>query len=105
VKSNYHALHVLKTAEQSLCKGIRTNCNKELVIYINECVLNVLNSNLQLSDCNTRKVQKYKLALRNVADRHASLFCKKRLIVERGRFLLPLLSAIQATIASLILNP
>ena len=54
----------------------------------------------KLSDCNTRKLQKYKSALRKVADRYVSLFGKKRLIVQRGGFLLPLLSAIVPTIAS-----
>jgi len=67
---------------------------------INECVLNMLNGNLKFSDCNTRKLQKYKLALRKFAERNVSLSGKKRLIVQRGGFLLPLLSAILATIAS-----
>ena len=50
---------------------------------IRECVLNVQNGNLNLSDCNTRKMQKFKSALGNVADRNVSLSGKKRLIVER----------------------
>ena len=47
-KSNYHALHVIKTAETRLRKAFITNCNKELVNCISECVLNVLNGNLKL---------------------------------------------------------
>ena len=50
VKSNYHALHVLKTAEATLHKTLITNCNKELVNCISECVFNMLNRNLKLSD-------------------------------------------------------
>ena len=69
---------------------------------IRVCVLNVLNGNINLSGCNTRKLQKYKTAVRKVADRHVSLSGKKRLIVQRGRFLMPLLDAILPTIASLI---
>ena len=37
VKSNYHALHVLKTAEPKLRKALINNCNKNC---ISECVLN-----------------------------------------------------------------
>ena len=46
VKSNYHALHVLKTARHSVRKTIVSNCDKELVNSICECVLNVLNGNV-----------------------------------------------------------
>ena len=58
VKSSYHALLVLKTAETRLRKALIANCGKELVNCIRDCVLNVLNCNLKLSDCNTRKLQK-----------------------------------------------
>ena len=51
VNSNYHALHVLKRAEPRLRKALITNCNKELVNCIRECVLNVLNGNIRLSGC------------------------------------------------------
>jgi len=63
-------------------------------------VLNVLQCNIKLSGCNTRKLKKYKSALRKVADRHVSLSGKKRLIVQRVGFLLPLPGDILPTIAS-----
>ena len=44
-------------------------------------------------------------AFRKVADRHVPLSAKKRFIVQRGGFLLPLLNAKLPTIASLILKP
>jgi len=73
LRPNYHALHALKTAEPRLRKALINNCNKELVNCISECVLRVLNGNITLSGCNTRKLQKYKSALRKVADRHVSI--------------------------------
>ena len=72
---------------------------------ITECVLNVLKGNSKLSECNTRNLQKYESAIRKVAERNVSLLGKKRLIIQRGGFLLPLLSAILPTIASLIFKP
>ena len=105
VKSNYHALHVLKTAEPRLRKALITNCNTELENCVSECVLNLLNGYTRLSGCKTRKLKKHTSALRKVADRHVPLSEKKRLIVQRGGFLLPLQSAIQPKIASLILKP
>jgi len=55
VESNYHTLHVLRAAEPKQHKAIVTNCNKELVDSINECILNVSNGNVKLTGCNTRK--------------------------------------------------
>jgi len=102
VRSNFHALHVLNVAEQRLCKALIYNCNKELVKCISECVLNVLNGNIKLLGCNMPKLKKYMSAFRKVADRNVSLSGKKRLIVQRGGFLVPLMSSILPTIGSLI---
>jgi len=60
VKTNYHTLQVLKTADPKLRKAIISNCNKELVNCISECVMNVLNGNIKLPGCVTRKLQKHK---------------------------------------------
>ena len=102
VGSSYHALHLLKAAETRLRKALLTNCKKELANCISECVLNVPNGDMKLSSFSTRKLQKHKAALCKVADRHMSLSGKKRLIVQRGVYLLPLLGAILPTIVSLI---
>jgi len=51
---------MLKTAEHKLCKAIISKCNKELVNCISEWVLNVLNCNIKLTGCDTRKLQKHK---------------------------------------------
>ena len=56
VRSNYHAINVLMAAEPRLRKALITNCNQELVNCISEYDLNVLNGNIKLSGCNTRKV-------------------------------------------------
>jgi len=101
MKSNYYALHVLRTAEPKLRKAIISNCNKDLVTSISECILNVLNGDVKLAGCNTRKLRKHKVTLRNLADKRVSLSTKKMLIVQRSGFLLPLLSADLPAIASL----
>ena len=104
VKTNYHTLQVLKTADPKLRKAIISKRNKDLFNFLSECALNVLNRNIKLTGCDTRKLQKYKVAIRKVSDRRVPLASKKNLIVERGGFLLPLLSAILPKIASLIVR-
>ena len=102
VKTNYHTLQVLKTADPKLRKAIISMCNKEVVHCISKCILNVLSVNIKLTGCDTRKIQKHKAALRKVCDKRVPLSAKKKLIVQRGGFLLHLLSAILPTLASFI---
>ena len=103
IKSNYHALKVLWSAQPKLRKAIILNGNRELINSISECVLNVLNGNLKVSDCDKRKLKKHKSVLRKVADKRVPHSTKKRLINQSGgRFLHPLLSAVLPTVANLL---
>jgi hypothetical protein len=101
IKSNYHHLQVLKTAKFQLLKAIINNCNSELVKSFSECVLNLLRGNLRLIAFQ-KGLQKYEVPLRALADKRVFLSAKKRLINQRGGFIVPLLSAILPTIASLL---
>ena len=102
IRSNYLALHVLKDASHKLRKAILSSCDRELVNTISECVLNVLRGNLKLSDSQKRRLQSFRGQLRSVIGRHVPLVAKKRLINQRGGFLVPLLSAILPTLTTLI---
>ena len=102
VKEHYHTLQVLKSAKPKLRKAIISAGGKELIDSINECVLNVLVGNVPLSKCLRRKLQKYKLALRRLADKRVRQSAKKRLLIQKGGFLLPLLTTILPIIASVI---
>jgi hypothetical protein len=102
IRSNYHHLHVLKTAKPQLRKSIIKNCNNELVKFISECVLNVLRGNVKLTAREKKRLQKFNVPIRALADKRASLSSNKQLINQRGCFIVPLLRAILLTIASLI---
>ena len=97
--SNFHNLHLFKTAEHRLLKAITSNTT-----YTITGVLNFLNGDIKLTVCNTRKLHRHKAANPTLAVRHLSLSGKKRLIVEPGGFLLPLLSAVLPTIVSINLR-
>jgi hypothetical protein len=102
VKSNYHHLQVLKPAKPQLRKAIINNCNNELVKSIYECVLNVLRNNLKLTACQKKKLQKFKVPLRAIADKRVSIAAKKELLNQRGGFIVPFLRAILPTLARLL---
>ena len=57
MKTNYHRHQVLKTADPKLRKAIISNCNKVVVHCIIECILTVLNGNIKLTGCDTRKLK------------------------------------------------
>ena len=99
INANYYTLQVLKNGRPKLRKAIVSNCNKDLLHSICECVLNVLNGNIRLSDCKKRKLKKFKDSLRSLVDKRLPLASKRRVILQRGGFLLPLLSAVLPTLA------
>ena len=105
IKSNFHALHVLKSASPKLRKAVIENSNKELVYSIAECALNVLKGRCNLSECTKRKLRKHRVLLRRLSDRRVPLTSKKRLIVQRGGFLLPLLTAVLSGLTNLFMRP
>ena len=81
IKENFYTLHVLKHVRPKLRKAIISNCDRDLVNCISECVLNVLNGNVALTGCVKLKLSKHRLALRKLVDGHVPLQGKKRLIV------------------------
>ena len=102
IKANYYALQVLKEAMPKLRKAIVSNCNKDLLNSICECALNVLNGNIRISDCTKRKLRKFRTSLRSLVDKRLPLVSKRRVIQQRGGFLLPLLSAVLPALAGLL---
>ena len=102
IRSKCQSLHVLKDARPKLRRAILANSKKELLNSVCECDLNVLQGNVKLSNCKKRKLRKFRRQLRTVADRHVPLARKKKLIIQSGGFLVPLLSVVLPTIASLV---
>ena len=73
IKENFRALHVLKHARPKLRKTIISNCDRDIVNCISECVLNVPNGNVALTGCVKRKLSIHRLSLRKLVDRRVPL--------------------------------
>jgi len=73
-----------------------------MVPCISESILNVLNGIIKPTGCDMSMLQKHKAALSKVSDKRVPLTAKTKLIVQRGGFLLPLLSADLPSLANLI---
>jgi len=102
IRSNYHTLQVLKTADPKLRKDILANCKSEILKTLSEYSLNLLRGNVKLTSCQKRKLRKHRVHLRKLADKRVLLTYKKKAIVQRGGFLLPLIGAVLPSIASLV---
>lgn len=95
-------LQVLKRAKPKLRRAILEKSDKALVLAIAECALNVLNGNCKLSKCTIRNLRKYKNSLRQVVDKSQKLDTKRRFIIQKGGFFIPLLSAVLTGLSALI---
>jgi len=102
IRSTYHTIRVLKEADPKLREAINAKCNQETMKSICECAFNVSCGNIPMSACIKRKLRTYKNSLRKVADKSLSLSAKRKVISQRGRFLLPLLSVILPNPAELL---
>jgi hypothetical protein len=100
IRSNYH-LHVLKDASPRLRKAILENSDKGVVLSIAELVLNVLNGNWKISDASAKRLRKHKGSLRRTIDRGIALK-KRKQMVKRGEFLIPLLTAALSALLNLL---
>jgi hypothetical protein len=96
IKDNEHTRQVLKNTRPKLRKPIISNCNTDLLNSISECVLNMLNGNVRLSISMNRKLKNHKCNLNSLADKRLPVTAKKR-IIQRGGFLLPVLTALLQT--------
>ena len=102
IKSNYHRLQTLKDERPKLRTTIIANSDKELLNIISECALKVLRGNVKLSDCKKRKLRKFKRQLRTIIDKRVPLARKKKLIVQHGEVIVPLLTAVLPALATII---
>src|SRR5215510_2409067 len=104
IRSNYSTPKLLSKATPELRKAIISKCGPELLKCISEVAVNVLKGNVQLSSCSKKKLKKHRGQIRKVADKKVSAATKKKILVQKGGFLLPLLSAVLPAIASLLVT-
>jgi hypothetical protein len=89
---NADAVSYLLRAGPKVRRVLIKEGRKELVNALCECVLNVLNGNVRVSDAQRRQLARYKKDLRTLVDRRPKLAEKKR-VIQRGGFL-PILAKV-----------
>ena len=92
-KKNLALLGALCHADKKHRTAITRTADKPLVKCICECVLNVLHGVVKLSTSEKRRLSKHKRALRKLSHSHDDWRTKKRVIIQNGGSLLPILLA------------
>lgn len=94
LNSHKHFLHVLKNATPKARKAILQTADDDLIKALLECVINTLNGNHKVTPKVKSKLCKFKNCFRKLANPKVSLKKKRKLLIQKGGFLIPLLTSI-----------
>ena len=94
LKSQLHFLHVLKDAKPQARRALLTSADDDLIKAIVECAINTLNGNHKLTEEDKGKLSKYKNRLRALVNPKISFKSKRKLLIQKGGFIVPLLTSI-----------
>jgi len=94
LKSKLHFLHVLKDAKHRARRTLLASANDELIKAIVKCAINTLNGNHKLTQDEKGKLKKYKNRLRALVNPKISFKTKRKFLVQKGGFIVPLLARV-----------
>ena len=92
LQSQLHLLNVLKDAKPQARRALLASADDELIKAIVECALNTLNCNHTRG--RDEQIKKYKNRLRALIDPKISFKSKRKLLVGKGGFIVPLLDSV-----------
>jgi hypothetical protein len=93
----------LKYAKPLVRRPLLTSASDELTKVIVECAINKLSGNHKLSKENG-KLRKYKNRLSMLVNPKISIKSKRKLLIQRGGFIVPLLTSILSGVVGAIIN-
>lgn len=101
----YHDhLKVLQKARPIERRALISVAQPELINTICECARNILHNRIPLSKKSKRKLYPYRSQLRKLNDKRVGVADKKRILLQKGGFLLPLLLSTVAPIVSSLVS-
>jgi hypothetical protein len=98
LKSQLHFLHVLKDANPPARRELLTTADDDLIKAIVECAINTLNGNHKLTKKDKGNLSKYKNRLRALVNPKISFKDKRKLLIQKGGFIFPLLTSILSVV-------
>lgn len=104
LKSQLHFLHVLKDAKPQARRALLISAHDDLIKAIVECAINTLNGNHKLSKEDKSKLSKYKNRLRTLINPKISFKNKRKLLIQKGGFIVPLLTSILTSVIGTLIS-
>ena len=105
LKSQLHFLLVLKDAKLQARRLLLASAGDDWIKAIVECAINTLDGNHKINKEEKNKLSKYKNRLRALIDPKVSFKSKRKLLSQKGGFIVPLLTNIlSGVIGTLISN-
>lgn len=96
MKENEHMLYVLRQASPKLRKLILKNVDSKVIRVLSEIAHNTLKGNVEVNTADKKKMETYKRSLRCLACPKRSVNVKRKILVQHGGFLGPLLGSVLA---------
>lgn len=104
LKSLLYILYVLKNAKPQARRVLLVSAGDDLIKAIVECAINTLNGNHKLSKEEKSKLSKYKNRSRALIDPKVSFKSKRKLLTQKGGFIVPLLTSILSGVIGTLIN-
>lgn len=102
IKRNWPLLKALFEGNARQKRAILQTASGELINTICELALNVLKGNIPLTGSQLKKIRKQKVGIKLFANKKTSIKKKRKVLNQKGGFLLPLLSVAIPFLTSLI---
>ena len=104
LKSQLRFLHVLKDAKPQGRRALLTSASDDLIKVMVECAINKLNGNRELTKDEKGKLSKYKNRLRASVNPKINFKSKRKHLVQKGGFIVPLLTNILSSVIGAIVS-
>ena len=100
-EKNRKLLEIVGECKKKLRNSIILNSDNDFILTIIECVLNIMNGNVNLNDENFKILKPYNKTFKKLIKKKISLNNKRTIIVQKGGFLQFLIPAIISAVGSI----
>jgi hypothetical protein len=100
VRKHAAMLKMIHKARPSLRRSLINMADRQLIHCICECTSNVLKGNVDLSPTEKRRLARHRKILRRLVKKGENWKAKRKIIAQKGGFLLPLLAPIVGALLS-----
>ena len=103
-KSQLNFLCVVKEAKLQATRVLLASAGDDFIKAIVECAINTLNGNHKLSKEENSKLSIYKIRLRVLIDPKISFKSKRKILIKKVVFIVPLRTSILSGVIGILIN-